>query len=65
VKRLVLLSRRPVRAEDVAPEVKLAFLRDLVDVTTGDTVIRDAISVTIPLFVNKSPNNPAPPASDA
>ena len=37
----------PNRASTIAPEVKLTFARDVID-------------VAIPLFTNKSPSNPDP-----
>lgn len=39
------LTRTPGTAETIAPEVKLTF-------------IRDVIEVSIPLFENKNPSNP-------
>ncbi len=47
MKRLHCISRRPERAADIAPEVKLAFISDI-------------IAVSIPLFQNKAENNPVP-----
>lgn len=39
------LTRTPDSADTIAPEVKLAFIRDVID-------------VSIPLFENKNPSNP-------
>lgn len=47
MKRLRPVSRKPQAASDVAPEVKLAYLQDLIE-------------ISIPLFENKDPSNPAP-----
>tara|TARA_R110001592_G_scaffold169516_4_gene406079 strand:+ start:1636 stop:1842 length:207 start_codon:yes stop_codon:yes gene_type:complete len=54
-----MISRIPERAQSLAPEVKLTFLRELL-VASGDTsALRGFLTVTIPLFVNKDPSNPA------
>ncbi|MDP2326288.1 MAG: hypothetical protein Q8N51_19980 [Gammaproteobacteria bacterium] len=58
--RLRPLSRCPARAQDIAPEVKLTFLRDFLDATGGNTAVTDGLTAIIPLFVNKDPSNPAP-----
>ncbi len=58
-RRLRCISRVPECAQDLAPEVKLTFLRDLLAVGGGSDVWVDALTVTIPLFVNKDPQNPA------
>lgn len=42
MKRIQPISQRPAMAADIAPEVKLTFLRDVIE-------------VSIPLFVNKEP----------
>ena len=47
MKRLHCMTRRPEHAADVAPDVKLTF-------------IADVIAVTIPLLENKAENNPVP-----
>lgn len=58
-RRLRCLSRVPERAQEVAPEVKLTFLRDLLAIGGESATLVDALTVTIPLFVNKDPQNPA------
>ncbi|MBI2434796.1 MAG: hypothetical protein HYV26_18220 [Candidatus Hydrogenedentes bacterium] len=60
------LTKTPCLAEDIAPEVKLTFLRDVLNVGISNellegTVLRDLVEVMIPLFVNKDPENPVPP----
>lgn len=55
--RLRLLTRAPEKAQDVAPEVKLAFLRDVVDATGESAVLAGVLSAAIPLFINKDPRN--------
>jgi hypothetical protein len=52
MQHIVLLTRNagacvPRRASTIAPEVKLTFARDVID-------------VAIPLFTNKTPTNPDP-----
>ncbi len=60
MKRLRTLTRLPVLAQNVAPEVKLTFVRDFVVATGENTVLDELLTATIPLFVNKAPSNPAP-----
>ncbi len=55
-----LLTRRPLAGEDIAPEVKLTFIRDFVSATGDNPEFEDAINSIIPLFINKDPSNPAP-----
>lgn len=55
-----LLTRRPQAGRDIAPEVKLTFIRDFVGATGDNPVFEDAINAIIPLFINKDPSNPAP-----
>lgn len=57
--RLRCISRVPHRAQELAPEVKLTFLRDLLAIGEEAPALVDALTVTIPLFVNKDPRNPA------
>lgn len=52
------ISRVPYRAQELAPEVKLTFLRDLLATGEEAPALVDALTVTIPLFVNKDPRNP-------
>ncbi|MBI1319212.1 MAG: hypothetical protein GC168_09745 [Candidatus Hydrogenedens sp.] len=47
---LRVVSRRPAVAQGVPTDVKLVFLRDVID-------------AAIPLFENKDPQNPLPPTS--
>jgi len=47
MKRLHCISRRPRAASDIPPDVKLAFVSDI-------------IAVSIPLFQYKEDNNPVP-----
>jgi hypothetical protein len=58
-RRLRFISRAPRRAQELAPEVKLTFLRDLLAIGEEAPALVDALTVTIPLFVNKDPRNPA------
>lgn len=58
MKRLHPISRLPARGQDIAPEVKLTLLRDLVAATGGNAVLEDGLTAVIPLFVNKDPSNP-------
>lgn len=60
MRRLALISRRPFQAQDVAPEVKLTALRDLVAAAGAWPALEDGLTAIIPLFVNKDPSNPAP-----
>lgn len=67
MRHVQLMSRMPQVAEDIAPEVKLTFLRDVLNVGISNellegTVFRDLIDVSIPLFINKDPQNPLPPS---
>ena len=66
MQRLRLITKAPQVAEDVAPEVKLTFIRNVLDVAIDGEVIegtfyRDLVEVMIPLFINKDPSNPLPP----
>ena len=47
MRHLDAMTRIPGKADQIAPEVKLAFIRDVID-------------VSIPLFENKDPSNPLP-----
>jgi len=47
MKHVGRISATPSRGEDMAPEVKLAFIVDIIE-------------VSIPLVQNKDPSNPAP-----
>lgn len=58
--RVKPLTRMPERAQDIAPEVKLTFLRNVVDATGDGGMLGDVLTAAIPLFVNKDPRNPAP-----
>ena len=58
--RIRPLSRCPDRAQDIAPEVKLTFIRDFIAATGGNSNIEGALTAIIPLFINKDPSNPAP-----
>lgn len=58
--RLRLLSRAPAAGRDVAPEVKLAFVRDFVGATGDNPGAVAVLEALIPLFINKDPRNPAP-----
>lgn len=60
MRRLRCISRSPGRAQDVAPEVKLTFIRDFVAATGTNPVLEAGLDAVIPLFVNKDPRNPAP-----
>jgi hypothetical protein len=55
------LTRVPARAQDVAPEVKLTFIRDFIVAAGDETPLADVLTATIPLFINKDPSNPAAP----
>lgn len=57
--RLRSLTRAPEMAQDVAPEVKLTFVRDFLSATGENGVAVDVLSAVIPIFVNKDPSNPA------
>ena len=58
--RIRLLTKCPLPGEDIAPEVKLTFVRDFVDATGDNPVFVGALDAMIPLFINKDPSNPAP-----
>ncbi len=58
MQRLKPISRRPALGQDVAPEVKLTFVRDFVAATGGDQVFEDALTAIIPLYINKDARNP-------
>ncbi|MCF6285642.1 MAG: hypothetical protein L3K26_10680 [Candidatus Hydrogenedentes bacterium] len=60
MKRLRTLTRVPEKAQDVAPEVKLTFIRDFVVATGEVTLFDEILTATIPLFINKDPSNPVP-----
>ena len=47
MRQVRLLTRKPDNGQTIAPEVKLTFIRDMIE-------------VSIPLFVNKNPSNPLP-----
>jgi len=55
-----LLTRRPLVGQNIAPEVKLAFIRDFVSATGDNPEFEGVIDAIIPLFINKDPSNPAP-----
>lgn len=55
-----LLTRRPLAGQDIAPEVKLAFIRDFVGATGDNPEFEGIMDAIIPLFINKEPRNPAP-----
>jgi hypothetical protein len=62
-RHLLPLSMAPALAEDIAPEVKLTFIRNVLNVGLDhdlieDSLLRDLINVSIPLFINKNPQNP-------
>ena len=59
--RIRLLSRRPLVGQSIAPEVKLTFIRDFVGATGDNPAFEGIMDAIIPLFINKSPSNPAPP----
>lgn len=61
VHRIRLLTRRPLAGQDIAPEVKLAFVRDIVGATGDSPEFEGIMNAIIPLFINKDPSNPAPP----
>lgn len=50
MRRMRSLSRTPEVAASIAPEVKLTFLIQV-------------LQAAVPLFQNKNPQNPLPPAS--
>ncbi len=54
-----LLTRCPLAGQDIAPEVKLAFIRDFVGATGDNPEFEGIIDAIIPLFINKDPSNPA------
>ena len=55
-----LLTRRPLASQDIAPEVKLTFVRDLVGAIDENPQYGGVLDAIIPLFINKDPRNPAP-----
>ncbi len=55
-----LLTRCPLAGQDIAPEVKLTFIRDFVGATGDNPEFEGIIDAIIPLFINKDPSNPAP-----
>ncbi len=55
-----LLTRCPLAGQDIAPEVKLAFIRDFVAATGDNPEFENIINAIIPLFIDKDPSNPAP-----
>lgn len=58
--RIRLLTRCPLAGKDIAPEVKLTFIRDFVGATGDNPVFVGALDAIIPLFINKDPSNPVP-----
>lgn len=60
VNRIRLLTRRPLVGQDIAPEVKLTFVRDLVGAMDENPEYVGVLDAIIPLFINKDPRNPAP-----
>ena len=58
--RIRTLTRVPSYAQDVAPEVKLTFLRDVLDASGESAELVQLLTVSIPLFVNKDASNSAP-----
>lgn len=58
MKRLQPVSRCPARGQDIAPEVKLTFVRDFIAATGGNAAVENGLTAIIPLFVNKDPSNP-------
>lgn len=56
--RLSSITRRPSVAQDVAPEVKLTLLRDVLGVSGNNQDAVSLLDVLIPIFVNKDPENP-------
>ncbi len=51
MKRVKIISKSPELGATIAPEVKLAF-------------VIDVLEASVPLFVNKDPQNPATPPAD-
>lgn len=65
MRHLRCISRTPLVADSATTDVKLTYIRNILNVgITNDffdfTAIRDLLNQTIPLFVNKDPQNPAP-----
>jgi len=63
MRHIIPLSATPELADTLVPEVKLTFIRNILNIGIDqelieDTLIRDLISASIPLFVNKNPQNP-------
>ena len=58
--RIHLLTRCPQAGKDIAPEVKLTFIRDFVGATGDNPEFVGALNAMIPLFINKDPSNPVP-----
>lgn len=63
MRHIMPLSSLPEAADSIAPEVKLTFIRNVINVGISndlieDTVVRDLITISIPLFINKNPQNP-------
>jgi hypothetical protein len=59
VQRIRLLTRRPLAGQNIAPEVKLAFIRDFLGATGDNPEFEGIVNAIIPLFINKDPSNPA------
>ncbi|MBI2426168.1 MAG: hypothetical protein HYV27_25315 [Candidatus Hydrogenedentes bacterium] len=57
--RLLSISKRPAVAQDVAPDVKLTILRDILELQGSNGEAVSLLDIIIPLFVNKNPSNPA------
>jgi len=65
MQHLHLLSRTPELAQNVAPEVKLTFFGNILNLgmvhdLVEDSLLYDLVQVMIPVFVNKNPQNPLP-----
>lgn len=58
--RIRPITRPPAVAQNIAPEVKLTFIRDFVGATGDNPEFVGILDVLIPLFINKDPGNPAP-----
>lgn len=58
-RRIRPLSRRPLAGQNIAPEVKLTFVRDVVGATVDNPALEGVLDAVIPLFINKDPRNPA------
>lgn len=59
MQRIRLLTRRPLAGQNIAPEVKLAFIRDFLGATGDNPEFEGIVNAIIPLFINKDPSNPA------